>query len=127
MAMHIANAKSLVAGSLVLVMAVKTMLQPTHVVFLHNFNLVLLPLVSALCLWHAFKGRRPLIGKSELDTSHWLGALSLALAVGFTFIGLKYRRQASEFLLAILFSAAAVFFYWTAFRERQSIASQDHS
>ena len=102
--MHIANPKSLVAGSLVLVMAVKTMFQPTHAVLLHNFTSVLLPVVSALCLWHAFKGRRPLLGKSELDTSLWLGTLSLGLAVGLTFIGLKYRRQALEFLLAFLFS-----------------------
>ncbi len=123
--MRIANPKSFVAGSLVLVMAVKTMLQPSHVVALHNFNLVLLPVISALCFRHAFVGRRPLLGKNEVDASIWLGALSVIVASGLTVIGLKYHRQALQFVFAILFSAAAVFFFWTALQERHSGAAEE--
>jgi hypothetical protein len=125
--MHIANPKSFVAGSIVLVMAVKTMLQSSHVVALHTFNLVLLPVVSVLCIWHAFMGRRPLLGRSEIHTSVFLGVLSLLMAGGFTFLGLNYRHQALQFLVAVLFYAAAAFFFWKAFQERQSSASQDSS
>jgi hypothetical protein len=125
--MHIANPKSFVAGSIVLVMAVKTMLQSSHVVALHTFNLVLLPVVSVLCIWHAFMGRRPLLGRSEIHTSVFLGVLSLLMAGGFTFLGLNYRHQALQFLFAVLFYAAAAFFFWKALQERQSSASQDSS
>ena len=124
--MHRANPKSFVAGALVLVMAVKTMFQ-SHAVALHNFNLVLLPVVSALCLWHAFMGRRPLLGKSEFDTSVWLGALSLMIAGVLTFIGLRYRHQALEFLFAVLFYAAAAFYFREALQERRSSEAQNHS
>jgi len=126
MTMHIANPKSFVAGSLVLVMAVKTMLQSSHVVALHTFNLVLLPVVSALCFWHAFMGRRPLIGKREVGSSIWLGAVSLIPAGGFTFIVLEYRHQAVEsFLFAGLFYAAAVFYFHQALQERRANVSQN--
>ncbi len=126
--MPIANPKSFVAGSLVLVMAVRTVFG--HATALHNFNLVLCTAVSALCFWHAFMGRRPLLAKSEVESSIWLGALSVIIASGFTvigFIGLKYRRYALQFVIAILFSAAAVFFFWTALQERHSGAAEDRN
>ena len=126
MAMHIGKPKSFVAGVLALIMAVKTMFQ-RHGIVLHNFNLVLLPAVSALCFWHAFMGRRPLLGKSEVDTSVWLGALSLMIAGVLTFIGLRYRHQALEFLFAVLFYAAAAFYFREALQERRSSEAQNHS
>jgi cbb3-type cytochrome oxidase subunit 3 len=127
MSIHIANPKSFVAGSLVLVMAVKTILQSSHVVALHTFNLVLLPVVSILCIWHAFMGRRPLLGRSEIHTSVFLGVLSLLMAGGFTLLGLSYRHQSLQFLFALLFYAAAAFYFREALQERRSSEAQNHS
>jgi hypothetical protein len=123
--MHIANPKSFVAGSLVVVMAIKTMFQSSHVAALHTFNLVLLPVVSVFCFWHAFMGQRPLLGRSEIHTSLFLGALSLMLAAGFTFLGVTYRRPSLQFLFAVLFCAAATFYFYEALRERRSSVSQN--
>ncbi len=125
--MHIANPKSFVAGILLLMMAVKTMFLQSHATALHNFNLVLFPVLSALCFWHTFMGRRPLLGRSEVDTSIWLGALSLIIAGVLTFIGLKYRHQALQFLFAVLFYAAAAFYFREALRERRSSEDQNYS
>ena len=94
---------------------------------LHNFNLLWLPLVSALCFWHAFQGHRPLLGRSEIHTSIFLGGLSLMVAVAHTFLGVKYQHKASSFLTATLFFIASVFYLREGLREKRSSAVQDYS
>jgi hypothetical protein len=127
--MHIANPKSFVAGLLVLIVAVKTMFLgvQSHANAFHNFNLVWLPVISALCFWHAFMGRRPLLGRSEIHTSIFLGVLSLIVATSLTFMGLKYRHRALELLFAVLFYAATAYYFREALREGRSAEAQNHS
>jgi hypothetical protein len=127
--MHIANPKSFVAGSLVLMVAVKTMFLgvQSHATTLHNFNLVLFPVISALCFWHAFVGRHPLLGRSEIHTSIFLAVLSLIVAAVLTFVGLRYRLRALELLFAVLFYAAAAYYFREALREGHSAEAQNHS
>jgi hypothetical protein len=126
MAMHIGKPKSFVAGVLALIMAVKTMFQ-RHGVVLHNFNLVLLPAVSALCFWHTFMGRRPLLGRSEIHTSIFLGILTLLLALGETFLAARYGHKTFNLLTATLFYAAAVFYFREALQESRSSTASNHS
>jgi len=119
--MRLAKRKSLVAGVLLLLMTVKNMFSParSHFSALHAFNLVSCPVVSALCFWHTFKGRNPLLGKSEEDTSLSLGALSLIIGAGVTFAWLKYNHNAPQLLTALVFYAAAAFFFRLGLQERR--------
>jgi hypothetical protein len=82
---------------------------------------------SALCFWHAFMGRRPLLGRSEIHTSIFLGILSLLLAAGHTFLAARYGHKTFTLLTAALFYVAAMFYFREALRERHSISSQDPS
>jgi hypothetical protein len=91
-----------------------------HAGALRNFSLVLLPMVSALCFWHAFEGRRPLLGRSEIHTSIFLGALSLLVAALLTFLGLGYPHRAIQFPFALLFYASSSFYFHKAAQERRS-------
>jgi hypothetical protein len=125
--MHIANPKSFVTGALALMMLVMVLFigtrsQPPA---LHKFNLVLLPVVSGLCFWHAFMGRRPLLGRSEIHTSIFLGILSLLLAAGHTFLAARYGHKTFSLLTATLFYAAAIFYFREALRERRSSTAQN--
>jgi len=54
-----------------------------------------------------------------------LGSLSLLLAVGPTLAWLGYHTHAPSVLIAVFFSAAAVFFFAQAIRERNSGSVQD--
>jgi len=94
-----------------------------HVAALHTLNLICLPAVAGLCIWHAIEGRRPLLGQSEIHTSIILGVLSAFLAFVLTFIGLGYRHQRFQLLFAVPFYAAAAFYLLKAFHERHSDAA----
>jgi hypothetical protein len=86
---------------------------------LQVFNLILCPALSAFCFWHAFKGKNPLLGKSEQHTSLMLGLLSLIVGVGLMFAWQKYHHNAPELFTAFVFYAAAGFFFRQALQERQ--------
>lgn len=118
------KSKSLVAGSILLIPMIKRIFSPvqSHGA-LHIFDLILCSTGSAYCFWHAFKGRRALLGKSEKDTSLFLGALSLIGAVVLTFARFRYPYHPPELLIAFAFYAAATFFFSQASRERSSSAS----
>jgi hypothetical protein len=120
--MQVANPKSFVAGLIALLMFALTLFMGTrsHAEALHNFNLVLFPAVSAFCFWHAFEGRRPLLGRSELHTSMFLGVLSLLIAVGHAFLSVRYSHKTFSILTATLFFAGAVFYFREAIREKRS-------
>ena len=94
-----------------------------HAGALRGLNLVLIPLVSALCFWHAFEGRRPLLGRSEMHTSILLGVLSLFLAAVLTFLGVRYHHQALQLVFALPFYAASAFYSRQAAHERSSNAA----
>ena len=125
--MHIANPKSFVAGALALMMFFISLFIGTHshATALHYFNLVWLPAVSALCFWHAFEGQRPLLGRSEIQTSTFLGVLTLLLAAYHTFLGVRYGHKTFALLTAALFYVAAAFYFHEALQERRSSASQN--
>jgi hypothetical protein len=126
--MQIANSKSFVAGSVMLIMAVRTILVNSGVpTALHNFNLVLLPAVSALCFCHAFEGRRPLLGRSEFHTSMLLGVLSLMLAAASTSLALRYGHKTFSLLTAAVFYAATAFYFREAVHERRSGAAENYN
>jgi hypothetical protein len=120
--MRLANPKSLVVGALLMIEALGTMLRGGHPRFiaLHYFVLIVCPILTVCCVWHAFQGERPLLGRSELHTSLMLGSLSLFLAVGPTLVWLGYHFRTPSVLMAVLFSASAVFFFMEAIRERAS-------
>jgi hypothetical protein len=124
--MRLANPKSLVVSVLLLSMALRTMLRGGHPRFiaLHYFVLIVCPILAVCCVWHAFKGKRPLLGRSELHTSLMLGSLSLLLAVGPTLAWLSYHFPAPSVLVAVLFSATAAFFFMHAIRERDSASAR---
>lgn len=127
--MHIANPKSFVAGTLALMMFFISLFIGTHshATALHYFNLVWLPAVSALCFWHAFEGQRPLLGRSEIQTSTFLGVLTLLLAAYNTFLGVRYGHKTFTLLTAALFCAAAVFYFREALQESRSSTAPNHS
>jgi hypothetical protein len=127
--MQIADRKSFVAGVVVLIMFVRTLYLGTHshASAQHTFTLVLYPIVSALCFWHAFEGRRPLLGRSEFFASMFLGVVSLLLAAAHTFFAARYGHKTFSLLSAILFYAAAAFYFLEALRERRSSPTQNYS
>ena len=125
--MRLRNPKSLIACALVLILPIKDTLLGPHVSAFYYFNLIICPVVAVCCFWHAIKGRRALLGRSELHTSLMLAVLSLGLAVGLTFTWPRYHYRAAEVSVAVLFSAAAVFFFWAALRERHLTTAQDPS
>lgn|SRR5215472_16232984 len=119
--MQIAHRKSLVAGLVLLILFVRTLYIGTHsyAPARRHLTLVLYPLVSALCFWHGFEGRRPLMGRSEIHTSIFLGVVSLIVAVVHTFLAVRYDKTFS-LMTAVVFYAAAVFYVREALREKQS-------
>jgi hypothetical protein len=125
--MRLRNPKSLIACALVLILPIKDMLLGPHISVFYYFELIMSPVAAVYCFWHAFKGRRALLGRSELHTSLMLAVLSLGLAVGLTFTWPRYHYRAAEISVAILFSAAAVFFFCAAFREQHLTTTQDQS
>lgn len=124
---RLAHPKSLVVGALLLIEALRTMFRGGHPRFiaLHYFVLIVCPVLAVCCVWHAFRGERPLFGRSELHASLMLGSLSLFLAVGPTLAWLGYHARAPSVLTAVLFSVAAAFFFAQAIRERDSASVQD--
>ena len=127
--MRLANPKSFIAGALALMMFFISSLIGTHsrATALHYFNLVWLPAVSALCFWHAFEGQRPLLGKSEMQTSTFLGVLTLLLAAYHTFLGVRYGHKTFTLPTAALFCAAAVFYFREALQESRSSTAPNNS
>ncbi len=127
--MRLANPKSLLAGVVVLILPLKTMILGGHprIIALHYFVLIAAPVAAVYCFWHAFKGKRPLLGRSEVHTSLFLGGLSLLMAVVPTLAWLGYHFRAPNVLTVVLFSAAAVFFLMEAIRERNSGSAEDSS
>jgi cytochrome bd-type quinol oxidase subunit 2 len=117
-----ANTKSLVAGTLLLMMTAKNVFLPARspASTLHISTLVLCPVVSAICFWHAFQGGQPLLGKSEEHTSVFLGALSTIMALGIAGAWLRHHQPVFQLLTAVVFGVAAVFFFSRARRERHS-------
>jgi len=85
-------------------------------VILKAVNLVLYPAASAYCLWHAFKGRKPLLSSAEPRTSLLLGVLSFFMAVGLTFSGLGYYNHLFKVLMLAGLFAGAAFFFFQAYR-----------
>lgn len=125
--MQLRNPKSLIACSLVLMVLIKDTLVGPHFSVFYKVELVLSPVAAAFCFWHAVKGRRALLGQSEARSSSMLGGLSLLIAAGLTFSWPRYRYRASDVLLAVLFYAAAGYYFRRAFQERQSNTTQDQS
>jgi hypothetical protein len=127
--MGIANTKPFVAGALALMMFFMSLFMGTHLhaTAAHYFNLVSLPAVSALCFWHAFEGQRPLLGRSEIQTSTFLGVLTLLLAAYYTFLGVRYGHKTFALLTAAIFCAAAVFYFRQALQESRSSTAPNHS
>jgi hypothetical protein len=124
--MQLKNPKSLVACALVLIVPIKDTLVGPHFSAFYKLELVLSPVVAAGCFWHALKGRRALLGRSEAHSSVMLGGLSLFLAAVLTFITWpRYRYRASEVLIAVLFYVASAYYFRQALQERQSSATQD--
>lgn len=120
--MRLANPKSLVVGVLLLIMALRTMFRGGHPLFIafHSFDLIVCPVLAVYCVWHAFKGKRPLLGRTEFHTSLMLGTLSLLIGLVPTLAWLGYHFRAPNVLVAILFSATAAFFFIVAIREKHS-------
>lgn len=123
--MQLRNPKSLIACALVLILPIKDTLVGPHFSSFYYFNLALCPVAAVYCFWHAVKGRRALLGRSEVHTSLVLGGLSLLLAAGLTFIWPRYHYRASEVLIAVLFYVAAGYYFRQAHQERHSGATQD--
>ena len=121
--MHAARRKSLVAGAVVLLIPIKDMFSQSRfsVNPIHVFNLVLCPAACVLCFWHAFRGRKPLLGTSEFYTSVFLGALSLlsAFAPSLAWLIRGHHRSPLQALTAAVLCAAAIFFFVQARQERR--------
>lgn len=131
MTTQIVNPKSFVAGILVLILFVTTLFRGTnsHTSALHNFNLILTAAVSALCFWHAFKGKRPLIGQSEIYASIFLGMLCLIFAAAETFLVVRYRHKLFNLfnlVIPITACAGAVFYLREALREKRSNTAKNY-
>jgi hypothetical protein len=123
--MRLTNPKSLIAGALVLVLPIENLLlgRQDYIRSLYPLVLILGPACSAYCLWHAFKGGKPLVGESEVTSSVWCGVISLGPAVGSTYTWVRFH-EASRVPLALLLYAGAAYFFWEALRERRSTESQ---
>jgi hypothetical protein len=103
----------------------------THISVLHNFNLVACPVIAAFCIWHAFRGQKPLFGDSELSVSITLGVLLLlggvGQFVGRILIGPKYHIRTPGIVLSMVFLAAAYYYIGCAVRERRELAQQTNT
>ena len=126
-AMQLRNPKSLIACALLLIVLIKDTLVGPHFSAFYKLELVLGPVAAAYCFWHAVKGRRALLDQSEVRSSSMLGGLSLVIAAGLTFSWPRYSYRASEVSLAVLFYAAAAFFFREALHERRSDAAKNSS
>jgi hypothetical protein len=119
--MKVANPKSLVAGAILLVLPLRAAIAGFHFhgTTLHEFNLIAGPVVSAFCFWHAFNGKRPLLGGSEIQESLMLGGISVSLAVGGSYTAFKRHFHLLDILMVILYVTGATFYFWRALQEQR--------
>ena len=127
--MRPAHLNSLVAGTLLLILALRHVLpsMPSHIGALWVVMIVCQSAGSVFCFWHAFQGPGSLFGMTELEISRFFSVLALGLGAGLTFIWIRYHRDASELFTAIACYAAGVFFRVRAWRERQSITANQRT
>ena len=89
--MRVAHTNSLIAGTLLLIFVVKQFLFPqqSHIGAVSFVARVSASVVAVVCFWHAFRGRGPLIGISELAASRFLATLSFLFAAILTLTWLR--------------------------------------
>lgn len=126
--MGLGRPKSFVAGVILLMWAVGRIftLPRPHIGSLPPLNLALSAAASALCFWHAFKGKKPLLAQTEQNSSLWLGTLALLVALGgIGGFALRHGRGPFNVLTTVVFFVAAVFYFWQALQERRASTGQD--
>ena len=94
--------------------------QKSHIDTLSFVTKASASLVAVLCFLHAFRGKGPLLGASELAASRSLANISFLFAAALTLTWAMYQRNAPELLTVIAFYAAGVFFYSQAIRDQRS-------
>ena len=110
--MRAAHTNSLIAGTLLLGFVVKQFLFPqhSHIGAVSVVARVSASVVAVFCFWHAFIGRGPLIGTSELAASRSIATLSFLFAASLTLTWALYQRNTPELVTVVAFYAAGLFF-----------------
>jgi hypothetical protein len=110
------------AGTLLLIFVVKQFLFPqhSHIGAVSVVARVSASVVAVFCFWHAFRGRDPLIGTSEVVASRSLATLSFLFAAILTLTWAVYQRNTPELVTVVAFYAAGVFFCSQVVRNRPS-------
>jgi hypothetical protein len=126
--MPLVHPKSFVAGLLLLSVMVRELfvaLHQAHLGALYKYNVVACPIFAAFCIWHSFKGKRPMFDGSELRTSLWLGSFSLIAGLGISVALVvwwpRFHHRPSGVVLGVLWLAAAAYYFRTALQERRAI------
>ena len=119
--MQLANPKSLVAGVMLLALPLRAMVAgfKFHGTALHEFNVIAGPIAAAFCFWHAFNGKRPLLGGGEIQASLILGGVSAALAAGASYTALKRHFHLLDILVVVIYVTGATFYFWQALKEQR--------
>ena len=120
--MRAAHSNSLIAGTLLLIFVVKQFLFPqeSHIGVVAVVARVSTSVAAVICFLHAFRGKGPLIGASELAASRSLATLSFLFAGILTLTWALYQRNTPELVTVIAFYAAGVFFYSQVVRDRHA-------
>ena len=115
------NPKSLVAGVMLLALPLRAVVAgfKFHGTELHEFNLIAGPIAAAFCFWHAFNGKRPLLGGSEIQASLILGGVSSALAVGASYTVVRRHFHLLDVLLVVIYVTCSTFYFWKALQEQR--------
>ena len=114
--------KFLVLGLLSLGGMVKSFIAASpqmHAGALHKFTLVFGTIVAALLIWDGFTGQKT-IPRNELRISVTLGIMSLLLGLLIVFRS-RVDFEPAAIAMGALWLIAAVYYFWTALRERQSL------